>query len=335
LRGTDSSHTLVVIDGIVMNDPSNPNRQFDIGRLSLNNIEKIEILKGSQGLAYGSNAIGGVIVITTKRAKGTEASGEVYGDFGTFNTVNAGGNVQKKIGIVNFSLGLDAMKTEGFSAADIKFNPGAEKDGDKRVTLDTGIGIDLSNSYTLDANVRFVHNNADLDKGGGPGQDDPNDTQTEEELYTKLQLTKNWESGNAETKFSYNRSRHYRNLDIVPDSNDPTSRSTVSKGVINAFALNHTYFIAENLTQNINFDWQKEEDQSKHSNQNTSGFLYHQYELPTSIFNFGIRLDHNQIFNEHLTYKAAAGYKITDGLWKISYSTGFRAPSLNQLFDPT
>ncbi len=334
LRGTDSSHTLVVIDGIVMNDPSNPNRQFDIGRLSLNNIEKIEILKGSQGLAYGSNAIGGVIVITTKRAKGTEASGEVYGDFGTFNTVNAGGNVQKKIGIVNFSFGLDAMKTEGFSAADIKFNPGAEKDGDKRVTLDTGIGVDLSNSYTLDANIRFVHNNADLDKGGGPGQDDPNDTQTEEELYTKLQLTKNWESGNAETKFSYNRSKHYRNLDIVPDSKDPTSRSTVSKGEINAFALNHTYFIAENLTQNINFDWQKEEDQSKHSNQNTSGFLYHQYELPTSIFNFGIRLDHNQIFNEHLTYKAAAGYKITDGLWKISYSTGFRAPSLNQLFDP-
>ena len=66
LRGNDSSHLLVIIDGIIMNDPSNPNRQFDLGRLSLTSVKKIELLKGSQGILYGSNAIGGVLLITTK-----------------------------------------------------------------------------------------------------------------------------------------------------------------------------------------------------------------------------------------------------------------------------
>lgn len=335
LRGTDSSHTLVVIDGIVMNDPSNPNRQFDIGRLSLNNIERIEILKGSQGLAYGSNAIGGVIVITTKKAKSTKWTGEHYLDVGTFNTVNVGTNFQKKIDKLNLSFAADYMGTEGFSAADKKFNPGAEKDGDKRVTFDLGAGLDLSEAYSVDLNLRYVHNDADLDKGGGPGNDDPNDKQQEEELYSKIQLTKNWESGNAETKFSYNRSKHFRNLEVLPDANHPQMSTTKSLGEINTLAINHTYYASERLTQNLNIDWQHEKDQSRHFNQNLSGFIYHQYEMPSSIFNFGLRLDHNKIFNDHATYKLAAGYKVTDGLVKISYSTGFRAPSINQLFDPT
>lgn len=335
LRGTDSSHTLVVIDGIIMNDPSNPNRQFDIGRLSLNNIDRIEILKGSQGLAYGSNAIGGVIVITTKKAKSAKWTGEDYFDFGTFNTVNAGANFQKKIDNLNLSFSADILNTDGFSAADKKFNPGAENDGDQRVTFNLGAGLNLSEAYSVDLNLRYVHDNADIDKGGGPGQDDPNDKLHIEELYSKIQLTKNWESGNAETKFSYNRSTHYRNLEILYDAKHPTMSTTVTKGELNAFTINHTNFLSEKLTQNLNIDWQHEKDQSTHFNQNLSGFVYHQYELPSSIFNFGFRLDHNKIFNDHATYKLAAGYKIKDGLLKLSYSTGFRAPSINQLFDPT
>ena len=335
LRGTDSSHTLVVIDGIIMNDPSNPNRQYDIGRLSLNNIEKIEILKGSQGLAYGSNAIGGVIVITTKKAKSNNLAAEIYLDYGTFNTLNTGFNAQKKIGQQNFSFGADYLNTTGFSAADKKYNPNAEKDGDQRITLSSGLNSQLSSEYALDVNFRYVHNVADLDKGGGVNKDDPNDRQKEEELYSKIQLTKVWGEGNAQTKFSYNRSKHYRLLEVRPDALNPQSSNTTSSGEINTFAINHTYYLSEKLTQNLNLDWQYEKKQSLHYNQNLSGFLYHQYELSSSIFNFGLRLDHNKIFNDHITYKAAVGYKLNSDLLKLSYSTGFRAPSLNQLFDPT
>lgn len=336
IRGTDSSHTLVVIDGIIMNDPSNPNRQFDIGKLSLNNIERIEILKGSQGLAYGSNAIGGVIVIKTKKAKRTELAGEYYADVGTFNTVNAGANLQKKINNLSLSFGGDHMESDGFSVADKRLNPQAEKDATLRDTLNLNASLSLPANYIADLNLRYMHDSADLDKGGGAGSDDPNDKQHEEELYSKLQLTKYWDAGNAETKFSYARSKHYRNLEVLPDSVHPQQSNTTTMGEMNSLTIAHTYFVNEQLTQNINIDWQHEKDQTKHFNQNLSGFLYHQYELPKSIFNFGLRLDHNKIFNDHATYKLAAGYKIgSDDLLKLSYSTGFRAPSINQLFDPT
>ncbi|MFA6238810.1 MAG: TonB-dependent receptor plug domain-containing protein [Bacteriovorax sp.] len=334
LRGTDSSHTLVIIDGIMMNDPSNPNRQFDIGRLSLNNIERIEILKGSQGLAYGSNAIGGVLVITTKKAVSKQLSGESFLDYGTFNTVNAGTNFQRKYDLLNISAGADYMNTSGFSAANKKDNAYAEKDGARRASLSLGINKDLSEDYIMDLNLRYSHNVADVDKGGGPGNDDPNDRQKEEEIYSKMQLTKNW-SGNAQTQFSYNRAKHHRLFEVQYDSAHPQNSNSLSVGEMNSLTANHTYYISDLLTQNLNVEFTHEKDQSGHYNRNFSGFLYHQYELPSSIFNFGIRLDHNISFNDHITYKGAAGYKINASLLKLSYSTGFRAPSLNQLYDPT
>ena len=335
LRGTDSSHTLVIIDGIVMNDPSNPNRQFDIGKLSLNNIERIEILKGSQSLAYGSNAIGGVIVITTKKAKSKRLTGESYVDYGTFNTVNTGANFQKKVSDnLGLSFGADYVTTRGFSAADEKLNPNAEKDGDHQVTLNLGGALDLPGQYTVDTNIRYSHNTADLDKGGGASNDDPNDKQKEEEIYSKIQLTKNWEAGNAQTKLAYNFSKHYRLLEVNPDVKNPQSSRTVNSGEIKTLSANHTYYMTENLTQIVSVDLQDENDQSGHSNQNLSGFLYHQYELASQIYNFGLRLDQNTYYEDHFTYKLAAGYKFESALLKLAHSTGFRAPSINQLFDP-
>lgn len=335
LRGTDSSHTLVVIDGIVMNDPSNPNRQFDIGRLSLNNIERIEILKGSQGLSYGSNAIGGVIVITSKKAKSRQLTGESYIDYGTFNTLNAGLNFQKKISDnLGLSFGSDYMTTSGFSAADKSSNPSAEKDGDRRVTLDLGAIADLSEQYSIDANIRYSHNTADLDKGGGAGSDDPNDQQKEEEVYSKVQLTKNWEAGNAQTKFAYHFSKHFRLLEVRYDPQHTQSSVSLNTGEIKTVSINHTYYITENFTQNLNIDFQNETEQLGHYNQNLSAFLYHQYELTSNIFNFGLRLDRNLYFDDHFTYKLAAGHKFESALLKLAYATGFRAPSLNQLYTP-
>ena len=332
LRGSDSSHTLVIIDGITMNDPSNPNRQFDLGRLSLNNIERIEILKGSQGLLYGSNAIGGVILITTKKGQ-KEFTGSALVDYGTFNTFNSAVNVQKKFNQTAMSFGIDHLKTDGFSAANSNVNPNADDDGQKRTTLSAGLNQDLGEKSEIVLNYRGVFDEADLDKGGGVGSDDPNDTQRSEEHYLKAGYNYNWPG--AETQLALTRSTHHRTLSVLPDPIDSTASAVTSKGEINSIAINHTQYTTDKLTQNINFDYTHEEDQLDNFNENLSLFLYNRYEVDTNIFNLGLRVDSNKFFGEHLTYKAAYMHNFEPALLKMSYSTGFRAPSLNQLYDPT
>ena len=70
MRGANSNHTLVLIDGIEASDPSSPNGAVDFSNLWLDNIERIEIVRGAQSTLYGSDAIGGVIQITTRRGAG-------------------------------------------------------------------------------------------------------------------------------------------------------------------------------------------------------------------------------------------------------------------------
>ncbi len=324
LRGSDSSHTLVIIDGIIMNDPSNPNRQFDLGRLSLNNIERIEVLKGSQGLLYGSNAIGGVILISTKKAQ-DKATGSAQVDYGTFDTFNGALNAQKKFGSTALSMGVDHFKTRGFSAANIKSNPGADDDGEKRTTLSAGVNQALGINDELVFNYRYVNDEVDLDKGGGPGNDDKDDTQFTEQQFMKAGFNHKWSE--AETNIAYTKSIHHRTL--------KTQSNVTTKGDIDSVAVNHTQYTNDFLTQNFNFDYQREEDQLKNSNENLSFFLYNRVEFGPAVLNLGARVDSNKYFGEHVTYKVAVMHFFSAFNLKMSYSTGFRAPSLNQLYDPT
>jgi vitamin B12 transporter len=77
----------VLIDGIDVSDPSNPNRSFDFGQLLTADIERIEVLRGQQSGLYGADAIGGVISIITEKGDGPPKATALAegGSFGTFN----------------------------------------------------------------------------------------------------------------------------------------------------------------------------------------------------------------------------------------------------------
>lgn len=332
LRGADSSHVQVIVDGIVMNDPSNPNRQFDFGHLSLNNIERIEILKGSQGLLYGSNAIGGVILITSKKGTGGLKS-SLQADYGTFETIKTSMNFQKKIKHTSLSLGADYLHSKGFSAAKDQLNIPNDDDGQKRFGFNTNIIQELSDSSEIKLVYHFVKDESDIDKGGGNGNDDPNDSQSTKEYYGRVSYNQLWSLG--ETEISYSHSNHDRSLFTIADPIHAQSSIVNTNGQIKTTAINHTWESFEFLTSQLNFDLSLEKDQAKNSNQNQSLFFNNKLNFGSDIFNGGLRFDHNQIFKDSLTYKLAYLHQFSHWQFKTSYSTGFRAPSLNQLFDPT
>ena len=87
IRGTNSNHVKVLIDSIDVSDPSNPNQSYDFGQLLTGDIARIEVLRGPQSGLYGSDAIGGVISITTKTGDGPLKM-TVTGDGGSFSTFN-------------------------------------------------------------------------------------------------------------------------------------------------------------------------------------------------------------------------------------------------------
>ncbi|HEX4150259.1 MAG TPA: TonB-dependent receptor plug domain-containing protein, partial [Pirellulales bacterium] len=98
IRGADSSQTKVLLDGIWMNDPSTPDRSFDFSSVSIDNIDRIEVIRGPQSSLYGSDAMGGVINIFTTRGKGPRKTrvGMLGGSLGTqreWGNITGGGEL--------------------------------------------------------------------------------------------------------------------------------------------------------------------------------------------------------------------------------------------------
>jgi vitamin B12 transporter len=157
-RGTNGSQTKVLLDGIPLNDPSSPNRAFDPANFLLDNVQRIEVIRGPQSTIYGSDAIGGVVNIVTRRGEGPTQVRTTHegGSFGTYSqaTTISGGTE-------NFWYSLSGawFTSDGFSAA----SAGTESDGYENGTLSGRVGALLTDEWDFDVSWRYVDSDVDLD----------------------------------------------------------------------------------------------------------------------------------------------------------------------------
>ncbi|WP_298745969.1 TonB-dependent receptor [uncultured Brevundimonas sp.] len=158
MRGASPGKTLVLIDGVPVNDPAEVNGAFDFSGLELSDIERVEVLSGPQSSLWGSDAIGGVIAFTTRDLDGLALEAEA-GTFGTVRGRLAAGRSTDRYG---FGAWVSHFDTDGISAADASDgNP--EADGFTSTTAGVRGRYAFTGTASIDGAIRWTDSEADLD----------------------------------------------------------------------------------------------------------------------------------------------------------------------------
>jgi vitamin B12 transporter len=178
IRGAAPGKTLVLIDGVPVNDPAEVNGAFDFSGLELSDIERIEVLSGPQSSLWGSDAIGGVIALTTRDLDGLAAEVEA-GSFGTVRGRLAAGVSTDR---ASFGAWVSRFDTDGISAAD-EADGNPEADGFTSTTAGARGRYALGGSVVVDGSIRWTRGDADLDGYPAPAfvLADTDDSQTSEQ----------------------------------------------------------------------------------------------------------------------------------------------------------
>ena len=344
IRGNKSEHTLVLIDGVPANDPTTPGATFDFSRLSLDNVDRIEVLRGPQSTLYGSDAIGGVVSITTKSGGG-KPTGYLTLEYGSFQTFResagaSGGNKEFK-----FSVAGSRTDSQGLSAA----AAGNERDGygatqgSVKLSLDpTGwIGFDLI-SRASDAQTAIDgFSNTTFLLG------DTNAKNVVQEYYNLAQMRLSLCDDKWQQKVGLSYNKIDRETITSPGYGDDTVGQDSFHGSTHRVDWqNDLYFVENNI---FTFGLDAEEQGSKTSSFNSiygssasddsrwqvGGFAQDQLKMFKPFYlTIGGRADGYQDIGTALTYRIAPSLVIeqTDSTFKASHGTGFKAPTLFQLF---
>jgi vitamin B12 transporter len=161
IRGADSDQTVALIDGVKLNDPSTPGGGFNFGNLMVGNLERIEVLRGSQSVLWGSQAIAGVVNMITRRPT-EDLTLNTRGEYGYRNTGSIVANVSGKTGPLSVSAGGGWFRTDGISNF-AESRGGTEKDGYENWGANANVNLAITDNISVDARGWFSRGRFDAD----------------------------------------------------------------------------------------------------------------------------------------------------------------------------
>lgn len=324
LRGTNSDHLLVLVDGVEVGSATTGSAAFQ--NFPIDQIERIEIVRGPQSGLYGSDAIGGVIQIFTR---GSEADGrrsyfELGG--GSFDTYKGAAGVSDAGERGWFSLNADVFDTAGIDARTL-FEP--DDDGYRSLSVSGRGGLDLGGFGELRLNALHADGESDFD--GNPDFEAVNETETVQQMLGASWLLQATEALGLrlDAGRSEDRSDNFRNGDF--QTRFDTSRNDFGAQADLELGGQRLSLGIDHLDERVDATTAYDENRREITG------VYAQILGAYGPFDYRLsgRSDDYETFDSQQTGTAAIGWRPVDRLrLRASYGTAFRAPSFNELFFP-
>jgi len=331
IRGAESDQTLVVIDGVRVNDPASTGGGFDFGNLLASSVERIEVLRGPNSVPWGSQAIGGVVnIITAAPAEGLQARANA--EYGYADSMFASAGISSAKGPVSGSLTGGYLRTDGISSA----ASGTERDGYRQYGATGRLGVEFAPGIGLDLRGYFADSRAELD--GFPAPDyvlaDTADYGKTQEVYGYAGLHANVADGRFNNRVAFTIA------DINRDTYEPAfgaEPSFLGRGRSERYEyqgdfrpLDQVRVVAGVERENSRFN-----DGFTYADTGITSVYGQLIVKPLDILTLtgGVRNDDHEDFGNHTTFGANAALALRTGTTvRASYGEGFKAPTLYQLF---
>jgi vitamin B12 transporter len=319
LRGASSNYTLLLLDGIPLNDPSGTGGTFDIRLIPLEQIERIEILKGSQSTLYGSNAIAGVINIISKKPTSEQTTASGLLSYGSYNTFKGNTNLSKRTKLFEYSLSYEYFNTRGITEAkDTTGNGNFDKDGFNRQSFQANLGFNITPNFKLSPYYRFSEFKGDYDADAFT---DGNQKYNASLVNTGLISTLGYTKGIVTLNYGYD----FTNLSY---------NGYLLGGKFNHAEayVNHNFSDHFQLLAGLNYQTFRlpEPDTTNSIFSPYASLVYHESGFTLEL---GSRYNKHNRYGDNFTYSINPSYLINERV-KIflDVSSGYRAPAINELF---
>jgi vitamin B12 transporter len=325
IRGEEGYRTRVMIDGVDTGDPTGTQVLPHITHQLSYGIERVEVLRGPQGMMYGADA-GGVVNIITRKAE-SEFEGGLTTEYGRYDSRLIASYLGGKLGDFDYAVQVSDVDSDGFNSQ-ASDDVARDEDGYENTTIHARAGLQISRELRVELIARSVDADTEFDDcnfSGCPvsgGQDAYGEH--EQDIY-KGSLT--WKGDKVQHRLSASTHKVER-LSVTSFGPWETEGST------NEYQYNVSAPVADLGTVVAGVDYEDQEDDVNKVDQDQTG-VYVEWQhnvLDRLFYTVGVRHDDNSDFGEHTSYRATAAYFLPVGddklKLKASYGTGFRAPSL-------
>ena len=350
LRGARVDHTLITIDGTPVYDASGIGGNFDLRNLSIDNFERIEILKGSQSTLYGSDAIAGVINLISKKPETGSVNGNGLLNYGSNNNLRFNLGLNGRQEKTDYNISFSKNKTDGINEATSN-NSNSDKDGYNQSSFVSGFGLQPTKNIRIQPFFRYTKIKGDLDQGAFT--DELDYTYEQKSFQTGLRNDVNLGKSKLNILYSFNVIDRLYIDDSIKSRNgfDAYSRGSYkgSEHFVDAFA-NIPFNEKIKLTAGIDYRNSNSDQEyfsvgfygpysSKYSSDSLKQTQLSLYAALNFTSKAGFNLELGNRLNIHSTYGSHDVFNVNpsyliNNKWKLfaNFSSGYKTPSLYQLF---